>query len=69
LELEVAISLAWLLIDWSACRACRFELRYFDPFLVLDEFSGKRRPSLASFGCFVSVAARQMEFFMVVGSS
>ena len=27
-------------VGLAAC-ACRFELRYFDPFLVLDEFSGE----------------------------
>ena len=42
----------------AAC-ACRFELRYFDPFLVLDEFSGELSiPPLsewASLGCPISV--------------
>jgi hypothetical protein len=29
--------------------ACRFELRYFDPFLVLDEFSGELFDSVLLF--------------------
>lgn len=43
---------AWfhsLIGEWNSVRACRFELRYFDPFLVLDEFTGELSQSIRPF--------------------
>ena len=44
---------------------CRFELKYFDPFLILDEFSGGLSlfSSVSSFNVFFM---RKVSFFLRV---